>query len=324
MKKRIISIFLIVSIIASVCAIGVFTSSAATAAPTGLSLSNKNGYLHIQWNRVSGAMNYKMEYRTSKTPYWRAITTTQNYWNINNPQSGVKFDIRVTSLSKAGYIGGTSGIKTITYYIATPSITQIQNQAAGQQVWWTAIKGAVSYVIYFGSTSRGWVGHETVHSNSFGISDVKADGFLAKLDKSEKVIWQVFANGVNNTRTHSKTQSMSYLPSIRGACYGVVYDKTNCHVALKRTEYKNSNGRYIIDNRKIRGNAIEYVRYVNGRKCNEKPISCSSLSQNPVYYGFYNGLVNKTAFCVRQVKVENGSKAYGPWVTVVSKYESAM
>lgn len=162
--------FLIVSIIVSVCSIGVVTTSAATAAPTGLTLTNKIGYLHIQWNKVSGALNYKMEYRTSKTPNWRSVTTTQNYWNISNPQSGVKFDIRITSLSKQGYIGKTSNIVTITYVEAPKNIV-LSNAVNNIQVTWSGVNGAYGYRVAYKpvNTLQGYWSYKTANGVSTTI-----------------------------------------------------------------------------------------------------------------------------------------------------------
>ena len=117
MKKRIISIFLIVSIIVSVCSVGIFASSAAVAKPAAPkigSVNNFNGFVNVNWSRVSGAAQYCMWYQVGNNTKWNWVCTTKTYWNIQHPVPGTKFTIKISAMNKNRVHSAYSDTKAIT------------------------------------------------------------------------------------------------------------------------------------------------------------------------------------------------------------------
>lgn len=117
MKKRIISIFLLVSIIVSVCSVGIFASSAAVAKPAAPkigSVNNFNGFVNVNWSRVSGAAQYCMWYQVGNNTKWNWECTTKTYWNIQHPVHGTKFTIKISAMNKNRVHSAYSDTKAIT------------------------------------------------------------------------------------------------------------------------------------------------------------------------------------------------------------------
>lgn len=146
MKKRIISIFLIVSIVVSIVAISAVNTGAYSRinAPSSVSFENRDGSLRISWTPVYGAYSYRIIYRyrlfgaRNFTPngvypysYWYDVTDGKNSHYISNPQPGTEFEISIASIDKNGREGNAAG-KFYTTYLSRPRIgvysTNVRNK----------------------------------------------------------------------------------------------------------------------------------------------------------------------------------------------------
>lgn len=92
MKKRIISIFLIVSIIVSVFAVGIVTTSAASKlpAPTNVVAANTNSGINISWYKVNGADGYFVYYMEAGGS-WKRIDVGNSYAGYNRAGCNLNF-----------------------------------------------------------------------------------------------------------------------------------------------------------------------------------------------------------------------------------------
>lgn len=156
MKKRLISIFLIVSILASIFAISAINTSAyagytETDAPSWVNFENRNGVLRISWKPVYGAYSYRIIYRYRLfgagyfTPngvypysYWFDLTSPNPhdtsmriYHDIKNPVPGTEFEISIESFDNYGRPGKATK-KYYTTYLSKPTIgvysTDVRNK----------------------------------------------------------------------------------------------------------------------------------------------------------------------------------------------------
>ena len=153
MKKRIISIFLIVSIVVSIFAISAINTSAYSRinAPSSVSFENRDGSLRVSWSPVYGAYSYRIIYRYKIfgaeyfTPngvypysYWYDVpsfnphdTSRKIYHDIKNPKPGTEFEICIQSFDNDGRPGNATK-KYRTTYLSKPRIgiysTNVRNK----------------------------------------------------------------------------------------------------------------------------------------------------------------------------------------------------
>ena len=146
MKKRIISIFLIVSIVVSIVAISAINTSAygytEMDAPSSVSFENRDGALRISWTPVYGAYYYRIIYRYRlygtryftpnfvypysytydvKSFYPYSTNGTISHY-ISNPKPGTEFEISIASIDKNGREGNATG-NYYTTYLSKPKIS---------------------------------------------------------------------------------------------------------------------------------------------------------------------------------------------------------
>ena len=152
MKKRIISIFLIVSFIVSMVAVSAVSSSALTtnlAPPMLGKVSNYNGFININWSRVSGAEQYCMWYRINDKGKWYGVYTTKNYWNIQHPVPGTKFTIKISAVDYWGEHSAKYSNDKIIRYVNPPKITSVMQCNNGFVINWTNIGIADKYCLFY-------------------------------------------------------------------------------------------------------------------------------------------------------------------------------
>lgn len=111
MKKRIISIFLIVSIIVSLFAISAVNTSAYSkyaSAPTLTSVTTKGYSLHVSWSHNGYATQFytvwahKWGTDATKSKNWVKFTSFDKSINIQCLQSGATYDIKVSAHDEMG------------------------------------------------------------------------------------------------------------------------------------------------------------------------------------------------------------------------------
>ena len=140
MKKRIISIFLIVSIITSIFAISAVNTSAAVI-PSAPSLKavlplNSGQYINVNWKHDgTNTEKYCVWVANSKADLnrkgsWKQYYTTKKYYNISGLKPNTSYVIKVSALGKTKN-GKHSGYSAMFTASTNPTITWCQTSYAG-------------------------------------------------------------------------------------------------------------------------------------------------------------------------------------------------
>lgn len=117
------------------------------AAPAMGEVRNYKGFLNVNWSKVPGAVHYYLWYKTSLNDKWvRAPkSTTNNYWNITNPQSGVDFTFKVHAVFPNNSYS-VSNTKDVTRLVApTYGINYSNNDKFN--IHWNKVPGATMYEV---------------------------------------------------------------------------------------------------------------------------------------------------------------------------------
>lgn len=183
MKKRIISIFLIVSIIVSVCAIGVLNSSAVTIppGPSKISCANKSDCISISWTKVSNASRYVLYYKKTNSSTWNRIFTWQNsvsFGKTGYAEPGAHYHFQVQSINKYGYDGGYSKVVSFVR-LTTPTSFGGKMDGIRLRMYWNKVKGAQSYqLVRWNPNNRSWVDVYNGPNTSVVDNGVSAGKFI--------------------------------------------------------------------------------------------------------------------------------------------------
>ena len=180
MKKRIISIFLIMSLIISMFAVSAIATSAASnlcVAPTIRSTINRIESLNVNWNSIQNATYYTLWVRSSFTGKWNGIKTkngTTTYANYNWIRPGEKVDLKVSAVDKNGIHSEYSEIKTVentsnvASKLATPTLLNVRNVGPlGRELTWNAVKGAKWYRVFYKNANGKWLSKYTTTQTRF-------------------------------------------------------------------------------------------------------------------------------------------------------------
>ena len=180
MKKRITSIFLIMSLIVSMFAVSAVATSAASklcVAPTIRSTINRIESLNVNWNSIQNATYYTLWVRSSFTGKWNGIKTkngTTTYANYNWIRPGEKVDLKVSAVDKNGIHSEYSEIKTVentsnvASKLATPVLNDVRNVGPlGRELTWSAVKGAKWYRVFYKNANGKWLSKYTTTQTRF-------------------------------------------------------------------------------------------------------------------------------------------------------------
>ena len=130
MRKRIISIFLIVSIIISVFAVGVVSTSAASKAakPTITCIRVYPNKINVNWTKDSNTSYYAVWVLNKSTNKWSAYPTTNNYINFNSLQPKIAYAFQVRGVDKQGRVGAFSKSQGVSFiFPQKPAIYSCRN-----------------------------------------------------------------------------------------------------------------------------------------------------------------------------------------------------
>ncbi len=119
--------------------------------PVLTAIAVTNSGIQVNWNAVSGAVSYRVYYRTSMTDTWKtAGDTTSTTYTYTKGSVGKTYYFTVQALNSgkcrtSGYnpTGKGIGIRE------TPVLTGIEVTNSGVQVKWNAVAGASSYRVYY-------------------------------------------------------------------------------------------------------------------------------------------------------------------------------
>ena len=123
------------------------------SAPT-FTLSNAADGVNISWNKVNGAVNYRVYYYGSRG--WTKLTETTNTSFIDTDVSSnhtYTYTVRCINADGTAFTSYHRPGKSIKYY-AAPKLT-LSNEEDGVRIKWNAIAGASKYRVYY-KGSNGW------------------------------------------------------------------------------------------------------------------------------------------------------------------------
>ena len=168
-----------------------------------LTAANAYGGVRISWNRVNGAVKYRV-FRKTGSGGWTGIGDTAELSFVDTTgKIGTKYTYTVRCINAAG-TAYTSSFdskgKTVTYYrLSTPSVPTITRVGGGVKLTWSPVTGAEKYRIFRKTGSGGWV----------KIADVTGTEYINKgLKKGTKYTYTircVNAAGTGYTSNYNNT-----------------------------------------------------------------------------------------------------------------------
>ena len=207
--------------------------------PKTPSLSNAVNGVKISWSKVTGAVNYRVYYKTGSGA-WTALTTTAASYIWTGAQSGTKYAFTVQGLSADGSASAynTSG-KSITF-LAPPAISGLANTASGVSVSWNKVAGAAKYRVFYKTGSGGWKKLADTTSTSYtwkkGKSgttysftvrciDAKGKSYTSDYDPNGRTIQYVAAPSIPSLSSTTGGMKISW-SKVTGAVNYRIYYKT--------------------------------------------------------------------------------------------------
>ena len=229
-----------------------YQPSSNLATPVISSVSSTTGGIQIKWGAVSGAAQYRVFYKTKDSGWKKIGNTTATSYTWANPASGTyTFTVRCLSTDGKSYTSSYDNEgKSITYTssskLETPTITSLENTAAGIQIRWGAVSGAALYRVYYRTetgwqkiadtkaTNYTWAGAKGGTTYTFTVRCRNADNtsFTSDYDSVGKTIK---ATGSSNLATPTVTELSSVANGVQirwnavsgAAQYRVFYKSTN-------------------------------------------------------------------------------------------------
>ena len=181
------------------------------AMPAISKLESATNGVKLTWNAVPGAAKYRVYVKTDAG--WKALgDTTATTFTYTGAKSGETYTFTVRCISDDGktftsYCNTTGWKHT---YVATPSVSKVENVANGIKLTWNAVPGAAKYRVFIKS-SNGWT----------KVADTTATNYVYTAAKSGETytftIRCVDATGKTYTSAHNSTgwkQTYVAMPAI--------------------------------------------------------------------------------------------------------------
>ena len=138
-----------------------YDAAAALPAPELKSVKNVDGGVKVSWNKVAGAVKYRVLRKEEGEEGWTKLADVKKTtYTDTGAKPGTKYTYTVRCVTGSGR-SFTSGFdkkgKTIKYLLSAPVIVSADSQAAGIRVEWGAVNGAVKYrVLRKGPGDTSW------------------------------------------------------------------------------------------------------------------------------------------------------------------------
>jgi len=161
----------------SYSAVDSFTTSTSCGTPTGLSVSSiTTSGATAGWTAVLGANSYNLEYGTSLTSLTTITGIATNSQALSSLTAGTKYYFEVQTVCASGnstYSAVDSF--TTTSACATPTgLTASSVTSTGATAGWTAVSGASSYSIQYGTSKTALTTVTGITTNSYALSSLTA------------------------------------------------------------------------------------------------------------------------------------------------------
>lgn len=138
---------------------------------------NTSKGIYLKWTKIAGAEKYRIYRQTEGSSKWNLLDTTKkNTFTDKTAKSGTKYYYRVRAVAN----GDMSSYEVVgRYYLSTPTLTSVKNNASGVKVSWEKINGAQGYKIYRKTSAKGdWklIGTTTNNKKSYYIDKSAKSG----------------------------------------------------------------------------------------------------------------------------------------------------
>ena len=201
---------LILSVVAT------YALSAQCSAPTGLSTSGiTTSSSTANWNPVSGALSYDVDYQATSWGYWINIAsgTTSTSWDLLGMPASTTFNWRV----RANCSSGSSGYAQTTFSTLSQTTTSCNAPtglstsgitASAATATWAPVSGAASYnVDYKLASSSDWI---TIANGTTSLQWT-----LMGMNAATSYDWRVRANCTSGTSSYTQAQ---FTTQATGSC----------------------------------------------------------------------------------------------------------
>jgi hypothetical protein len=195
-----------------------FTTTSSCAAPDTLSSSNISASgATISWTPVSGATNYKFEYKLSSSSTWAGTTTTSsNSATISSLTAASDYDWRV----QTNCTSGSSAFAQSSFTTSCPVPTNLSSSSitsGSATVNWSAASGASSYTVQYKlATSSTW----TSAAPTTGTSLI-----LTSLAAGQTYNWQVQTNCASGSSASAQSSFITTCPTATESIIRKYYNK---------------------------------------------------------------------------------------------------
>ena len=148
--------------------------SVPISAPKITKISGGAGNVTIKWGKETGAVKYRVYYKT--TGSWKKLVdTTKTSYTWKKAKAGTKYTFTVRCITSDGK-SASSYNKTGTSYTvpyATPKITKVSGKAGSVKITWGKVSGAAKYRVFY-KTADGWKKLTDTTSTSYTWKGAKA------------------------------------------------------------------------------------------------------------------------------------------------------
>lgn len=150
--------------------------------PTGLNTTNiTNNSATLNWNAVTGATGYKLDYKLSTDNNWTelAANTGSTSFNLTGLSSNTSYDWRV----KTNCGSDTSGFSQISFTTLSDcsdpiNLSYLSNTSGQVNLSWNAVPGATSYSVDYKAFNSGtWISTSGTNTNSINISPLSPNRY---------------------------------------------------------------------------------------------------------------------------------------------------
>ena len=159
MKKRIVSLFLALCLLASLLPVAVFATEVETqedlAAPVVELKQDDDGSYYLSWERVPGAVSYEVYRSTDGAKYTLWGWPKYARHNISRGDAGNRFYYKVIALDKDGNCSADSNVIEHLVRHEQPQITVTKDAATGLiSISWEPIIACSKYMVYRSTTGE--------------------------------------------------------------------------------------------------------------------------------------------------------------------------
>ena len=212
------------------------------SAPKLTSATSGNTGAVISWEKVSGAENYRVYYKTASSGWTKITDTTSTSYTWTGAKGGTNytFTVRCTTADGKTYMSGYDTTGKSLKYVAAPTISSVSNVETGVSITWGKVSGAENYRVYYKtgsgswtkiadttSTSYIWKGAKSGTDYTFTVRCITSDGksYTSGYDTKGKSIKYVAAPTISSVSNVEKGVSISW-GKVSGAEKYRVYYKT--------------------------------------------------------------------------------------------------